>query len=112
MIHRSPHVKRGAALALLASIAMQPALAAEWKPATQVEIVVPNAPGGGNDAVARMMQRIWQEKRLVSASGVVVNRPGGGGNTTLNYLAQKPGDPQTMAVVSVTQQLNYIVGTS
>ena len=111
MIQRSPHIKRSAAMALLAAIAL-PAFGAEWKPAAQVEIVVPNAPGGGNDAVARMMQRIWQDKRLVAASGVVVNKPGGGGNTTLNYLAQKPGDPQTMAVVSVTQQLNYIVGTS
>src|SRR5262245_25873733 len=26
--------------------------AADWKPASQVEIVVPNSPGGGNDAVA------------------------------------------------------------
>jgi putative tricarboxylic transport membrane protein len=59
-----------------------------------------------------MMQRIWQERRLVPTAGVVVNKPGGGGNATLSYLAQKPGDPQFMAVVSVTQQLNYIAGTS
>lgn len=102
-----------AGVALLASLALPMlAHAAEWKPAAQVEIVVPNAPGGGNDAVARMMQRIWQDRRLVPTAGVVVNKPGGGGNVTLNYLAQKPGDAQFMAVVSVTQQLNYIGGTS
>jgi putative tricarboxylic transport membrane protein len=59
-----------------------------------------------------MMQRVWQEKKLVAAPGVVVNKPGGGGGVTLNYLGQKPGDPHVMAVVSITQQLNYIVGTS
>ena len=39
--------------ALVAILAMfiQAAAAADWKPSSQVEIVVPNAPGGGNDAV-------------------------------------------------------------
>src|SRR4029079_6600617 len=36
---------------------------AQWKPTSQVEIVIPNAPGGGNDAVGRLMQRIWQERK-------------------------------------------------
>ena len=110
----SPHRNkvRAALAALLALCAGAAAAAEGWKPANQVEIVVPNAPGGGNDAVGRLMQRIWQERKLVSAPAVVVNKAGGGGNVTLNYLAQKPADPHVMAVVSITQQLNYIVGTS
>src|SRR3954471_12613433 len=88
------------------------AIAAEWKPTAQVEIVVPNAPGGGNDVVGRVLQKVWQERRIVVSPSNVVNKPGGGGNVTLSYLTQKAGDPQVMAVVSVTQQLNYIAGMS
>jgi putative tricarboxylic transport membrane protein len=86
--------------------------AADWKPTAQVEIVVPNAPGGGNDVVGRLLQKVWQDRRLVATPSVVVNKPGGGGNVTLNYLTQKAGDPHVMAVVSITQQLNYIAGMS
>ena len=85
--------------------------AAEWKPAAPVEIVVPNAPGGGNDAVGRLMQRIWQERKLTPVPGVVVNKTGGGGTVALNYLVQKANDAQVMAVVSITQQLSYITGS-
>src|SRR5688572_3228307 len=115
MDRSSPHRKQlHIARALAGALVLHAGFtaAAEWKPASQVEIVVPNAPGGGNDAVGRLMQRIWQERKLVASPAVVVNKPGGGGNVTLNYLAQKPGDPHVMAVVSITQQLNYIVGTS
>ena len=97
------------------AVALVPALsvlAAEWKPANPIEIVIPNAPGGGNDLVGRLMQRIWQERNLTLTPGIVVNKTGGGGTVALNYLSQKPNDPHAMAVVSITQQLNYIVGSS
>ena len=97
------------------AVALVPALsvlAAEWKPANPIEIVIPNAPGGGNDLVGRLMQRIWQERNLTLTPGIVVNKAGGGGTVALNYLSQKPNDPHAMAVVSITQQLNYIVGSS
>ena len=89
-----------------------PAMSADWRPINPIEIVVPNAPGGGNDAVGRLLQRVWQERKLTPAAGVVVNKTGGGGTVALNYLNQKPNDPHAMAVVSITQQLNYIVGSS
>lgn len=89
-----------------------PAMSADWRPINPIEIVVPNAPGGGNDAVGRLLQRVWQERKLTPAAGVVVNKTGGGGTVALNYLHQKPNDPHAMAVVSITQQLNYIVGSS
>ncbi len=118
----SPHVdhsRRGARLArvlpaFIAALSVWAPIAeaADWKPTSQVEIVVPNAPGGGNVVVGRVLQKVWQERRLVAAPTTVVNKAGGGGNVTLNYLSQKAADPQVMAVVSVTQQLNYIVGTS
>jgi putative tricarboxylic transport membrane protein len=98
-------------LALAGLAASAPLPAADWKPAGQVEIVVPNAPGGGNDAVARLLQRLWQDRKLVAAPVIVSNKPAGGGSAALAYLAQKPNDAHFTTVVSITQQLNYITGT-
>jgi putative tricarboxylic transport membrane protein len=95
----------------LAATHAAPLAAADWKPASQVEIVVPNAPGGGNDAVGRLLQKLMQDKRLIPTNAIVVNKPAGGGSAALSYLSQKTNDPHIMAVVSITQQLNYITGT-
>src|SRR5258705_1511664 len=96
---------------LVAAAAAAPLAAADWKPANQIEIVVPNSPGGGNDAVGRLLQKLLQDRRLIPTAAIVSNKPAGGGSATLSYLGQKAGDPQIMAVVSITQQLNYITGT-
>lgn len=98
-----------ATLAVCAQIA--PSVAADWKPSGTVEIVVPNAPGGGNDAVGRLLQKLWQDKRMVPAPAIVSNKPAGGGSAALAYLGQKTSDQNVMTVVSITQQLNYITGT-
>jgi putative tricarboxylic transport membrane protein len=101
------------ALACMLAAAMHaaPLAAADWKPTNQVEIVIPNSPGGGNDAVGRLLQKLLQDRRLISTAAIVVNKPAGGGSATLSYLGQKLNDPHFMAVVSITQQLNYITGT-
>ncbi len=96
---------------LAAAAHAAPLAAADWKPANQIEIVIPNSPGGGNDAVGRLLQRLLQDRRLIPTAAIVVNKPAGGGSATLSYLGQKAGDPHFMAVVSITQQLNYITGT-
>ncbi len=95
----------------LAAIAAAPLFAADWKPAAQVEIVIPNSPGGGNDAVGRLLQKLMQDRRLIPTAAIVSNKPAGGGSATLSYLGQKSGDGHIVAVVSITQQLNYITGT-
>ena len=94
-----------------AVVPVAPLAAADWKPASQIELVIPNSPGGGNDAVGRLLQKLLQERRLISTPAIVVNKPAGGGSATLSYLAQKANDPHILAVVSITQQLNYITGT-
>jgi putative tricarboxylic transport membrane protein len=117
MIQRSPHgdnIRRllaGTLLVMAYLAACGPLAAADWKPTGQVEIVVPNAPGGGNDAVARLLQRLWQDRKLVATPVIVSNKPAGGGSAALAYLAQKPNDAHFTTVVSITQQLNYITGT-
>ncbi len=116
MIRRSPHGDNPrsyvrALLFLACMVLAAPLAAADWKPAGQIEIIVPNAPGGGNDAAARLLQRLWQERKLITTPVVVVNRPAGGGSAALASLGQKPGDPHFVTTVSITQQLNYITGT-
>ena len=104
--HSYPPQRARPLLALAAIIATAAhvafSAAADWKPSSQVEIVVPNSPGGGNDAVARLLQKIWQDRRLVLPAVIVVNKPAGGGSATLTYLGQKTNDPHVMAVVSIT----------
>ena len=34
-----------------------------WKPEKAVELSAPSGPGGGTDKTARLIQRIWQERR-------------------------------------------------
>jgi putative tricarboxylic transport membrane protein len=101
---------RGIACAVIA-LAAAPLVAADWKPTAQIEIVIPNSPGGGNDAVGRLLQKLLQDRRLIPTAAIVSNKPAGGGSATLSYLGQKANDPHIIAVVSITQQLNYITGT-
>lgn len=86
--------------------------AAEWKPDKHAEIVVTTSPGGGHDRIARMIQRIIQDNRLVDVVTTVVNKPGGGGTVGLAYLNQHPGDGHYMAIQSLTFLANYVTGRS
>ena len=84
-----------------------------WKPERNVEIVVPSAPGGSNDKTARTVERIIQERRLLSGTTLtVVNKPGGGNLMTINYLIQHPGDAHYVMVGTPTILTNHIIGTS
>ena len=40
------------------------AVAADWKPERNVEIIVAVSPGGGQDKTARLVQRLLSERRL------------------------------------------------
>lgn len=66
-------------LALAAATLSLPGAAQEWRPSRHVEIVAPSGAGGGSDAIARLVQRLLQEHRLVDGTTGVVNRPGAGG---------------------------------
>ena len=97
----------------LLTAACSDAVSAEWKPDKRVvEVVVPNAPGGGNDRIVRLVIKIAQEQRLVDAVMNVVNKPGSGIVMGMNYLNQHPGDANYIGIVSATLLGDYVSGRS
>ena len=64
-----------------------------WRPEKAVEIILPTAAGGLNDQMARLIQTILQERKLVTAPVVVMNKSGGNQTLAAVYLRQHPADP-------------------
>jgi len=80
------------ASACVAGMAMGSAQAAF--PDRPLTIIVPTAPGGGNDAMARILaKRMGQE---LGQSIVVENKPGANGAIACSYVARAKGDGYTI----------------
>lgn len=87
-----------AATALLPALAAVPAAAADAWPTKAVRMVVPFAPGGSNDVIARHLS-----ERLTKSLGqpvVVENRGGGGGTIGAQAVATSAPDGYTFLFVS------------
>jgi tripartite-type tricarboxylate transporter receptor subunit TctC len=91
----------GALLAAGASIAGTGALAAEVWPAKTVRLVVPYAPGGPVDLVARPMAQRLAEG--LKQSVIVDNRPGANGNVGAEHVARSAADGYTLLMGSKSQ---------
>jgi tripartite-type tricarboxylate transporter receptor subunit TctC len=72
-----------ATVALTMCSAAAGAAQSPWKPDRPVEII---DPGSGFDRTARLLQKIWQTKRVVEQSVTVVNKPGGNGALLTNNI--------------------------
>lgn len=83
-----------------------------WKPEKNIEFVIGSAAGTGTDVAARIIQRLWQETRMLDVSSVVVNKPGGGGAVSWAYLAQRAGDPHHLLITSYNIVGGHITGRS
>jgi tripartite-type tricarboxylate transporter receptor subunit TctC len=90
--------------ALLLCAAHSTVLAQAW-PAKPVRVVVPYAPGGGPDILARLIGQ-----KLAAALGqsvVVENKPGAGGNLAAESVAKSPADGYTLFLTTTaTQSIN------
>jgi tripartite-type tricarboxylate transporter receptor subunit TctC len=67
---------------------------ADAYPSNLITILVPQAPGGANDIIARALGQ-----KLATALGVAVivdNKPGAGGNVGTAYVARQPKDGYTL----------------
>src|SRR5262249_47665841 len=98
--------------ALIAAAGSCMAQSAGWKPTRNVEIVLGVSPGGGIDRMARVVQRILQERRLIDATVTVVSRPGGGGSIAQAYLQQHTGDAHYLEISATSLLTNHITGKS
>lgn len=111
-------VRRCIALKYVTSLAAGIVLAAAstagfaqaWKPEKTVEIVVSSAPGGSNDRVARMIQKVVQEQKLIPVPITVLNKPGGNQTISRTYINQFPGDAHYLEIGNPTLIANTITG--
>src|ERR687895_1820115 len=102
---------RYAAAAVL-TVCVSTAAAQSWVPQKNVELVVPNPPGGSNDKTARTVERILVANKLIPTTLTVVNRAGGGGSIAYTYVQQHAGDPHYLVVAGPALLTNHITGAS
>ena len=86
--------------------------AQSWSPQKNVEIVVPNPPGGSNDKTARSLERILITNKLLPVTLSIQNKSGGGGSIAYTYLQQRAGDPHYLVVAGPAILTNHIVGST
>jgi tripartite-type tricarboxylate transporter receptor subunit TctC len=85
-------------LALLTSAALDRSADAQNYPSRPVKIIVPYAPGGPNDIMARILAQKLTES--LGGTFVVENSAGGGGTIGTGTAAHAPGDGHTLLVAN------------
>src|SRR5579871_6634405 len=70
--------------------------ASAFHPTRTVTIVVPYSPGGGTDAVGRLMARALEE--MWGQTVIIDNRTGGSGSVGAAIVARSPPDGHTMVL--------------
>lgn len=83
-----------------------------WQPERNVEIVVGSSAGTGTDRTARLIQKIWHEKKAIPTPMTVINKAGGGGAVSWAYLGAHAGDGHYLLVTSYNLVTNHITGRS
>jgi tripartite-type tricarboxylate transporter receptor subunit TctC len=89
-------LRRSLVASALAALCL-PALAADW-PTKPIRIVVPYAPGGSSDIIARALQQPLSE--ALKQPVIVENKPGANGNTGTDAVA-KSNDGHTLLLCDV-----------
>ena len=96
--------------ALLAALLAQCALAQSWQPSRPVALIVGAAPGGSIDMTARLLQRTWDQQKLVPTPVVVVNKPGAGQGIAWSYMIEKGADGHAIAMGGPSLASNPVLG--
>lgn len=97
----------GLLLGLFAGGAVQAQSGSQSFPNRPITLVVPFAPGGANDAVARIVAHA-AEKRL-GTTIVVDNKGGAGGTIGTEYVARAQPDGYTILLASAAHAINPLV---
>jgi len=97
-------MKRIAAVlcALVASLSL-PGQAQQY-PSKPVRIIVPFAPGGGSDFIARFMAQRLTES--LGAQVIVENKPGAGGVLGIDLGVKSPADGYTLTLIASSYTVN------
>src|SRR5262245_26031013 len=97
------HLAAGAAaLSALARIAR-----AQTYPTRPVRLIVPIAPAGASDILARLMGQ-WLSERL-GQPFVIENRPGGGGNIGTEVVVRAPADGYSLLLCGTFNAVNATI---
>ena len=97
---------RCAAIALVLCL-LQPAHAQSLShayPARPIHLIVTFPPGGGTDALARLLGQELGHR--VGQAVVVENRPGASGNIAAEFVAKAPADGYTLLIVNSSFAMN------
>ncbi len=97
------HTACKTAFVLMLSVAASWSVAQDKFPSHQVTLVVPQAAGGANDAIARVVAQKLSEQW--GQSVIVENRPGAGGNVGTAYAAKAKNDGYTLLVNADSAQV-------
>ena len=97
-------LRRGLLLALAGVAAGSPVFAQDDYPSKPIRLIVPFAPGGGTDLVARMvglkLGEAWKQ------AVVVENRAGANGTIGANLVALAPPDGYTLTMMTASHSVN------
>src|ERR1043166_156247 len=105
------YMRRIVAATVLAVCALTTAHA-QWQPSKNVELIAPAAAGSALDSLARVLQRVIQDKRLVTSNITVIDKAGGGNAVGFTYLAPRAGDAHYLLVTPFTIITNRIIGAN
>ncbi|HWP27500.1 MAG TPA: tripartite tricarboxylate transporter substrate binding protein [Xanthobacteraceae bacterium] len=97
---------RGVAAAAGVLLTLSTAGAQTW-PSKPIKLIVPFAPGGANDIVARLLQPSLE--KALGQPIVVENRPGASGVVGTDAVAKSPPDGHTLGVALATHSVNPAV---
>ena len=73
---------------------------AQWKPTKAVELVVPFAPGGASDQMARVIQAIVTKHKLIEQPIVIQNKAGASGAEGILDVKAASREPHKLLVAS------------
>jgi tripartite-type tricarboxylate transporter receptor subunit TctC len=77
-------------------------------PTQPIKLIVPFAPGGGNDLLARTLAPRMAE--ILGQPVIVDNKPGAGGNLGTDVVARGPADGHTILIASNQVTINPALG--
>ena len=92
------HAIRRAATAIAMVLAGAASPAAAWEPTAPVEIVVPAGTGGGADQMARFIQKLVTDNKLMKQPLSVVNKAGDSGVEGLMDVKAARGNPHKLII--------------